>query len=244
MQAMTVLDAPPKPAQPTPPTRPKPAASPPPAGGYSLRPTIGVDAGVTPPDGEPVWQLAEMLYPSQGRWTREQYLALDTNQLVEFVEGRLEFLPVPTFFHQDIVAHIYHLLYDLVRRQNLGRVYFAPLRVRTLPERIREPDISVILGPRRTDPRAQPVPRIDLAVEVVSPTGEQRDYQVKRAEYAAAGFREYWIVDPQERHIVVLALEGEQYVEVGTFRDDEPAAGRLIDGFSVKPSDVWAAGEA
>ena len=35
-----------------------------------------------------------------------------------------------------------------------------------------------------------------LAVEVVSPKQENRDYRYKRTEYAARGIAEYWIVDP------------------------------------------------
>jgi Uma2 family endonuclease len=43
-----------------------------------------------------------------------------------------------------------------------------------------------------------------LAVEVVSPNQENRDYRYKLTEYAARGIAEYWIVDPIEQKVTIL----------------------------------------
>jgi len=66
-----------------------------------------------------------------------------------------------------------------------------------------------------------PPPR--LVAEVVSPgqTNYNRDYVYKRAQYAFIGVPEYWLVDPVAQSVLVLALEGNQYREVGTFRKQE-----------------------
>ncbi len=55
-----------------------------------------------------------------------------------------------------------------------------------------------------------------LVVEVVSPgkTNRDRDYINKRAQYAAIGVDEYWIVDPVDQTVLVLELSGEEYKEV------------------------------
>jgi Uma2 family endonuclease len=45
-----------------------------------------------------------------------------------------------------------------------------------------------------------------LAVEVVSPNQEKRDYRYKRSEYAARGIAEYWIVDPIQQQVTILEL--------------------------------------
>jgi hypothetical protein len=50
---------------------------------------------VTERTGEPTWEIAH-LFPIQGDWTEAEYLALDTNHLIEFSDGHLEFLPMPT----------------------------------------------------------------------------------------------------------------------------------------------------
>ncbi len=64
-----------------------------------------------------------------------------------------------------------------------------------------------------------PVPM--LVVEVVSSSdadkkSRDRDYTEKRAEYAARGIPEYWIVEHSIAAVVwVLRLEGDQYQESG-----------------------------
>ena len=45
-----------------------------------------------------------------------------------------------------------------------------------------------------------------LAVEVVSPNQEKRDYRFKRSEYAARGIGEYWIVDAIQQKVTILEL--------------------------------------
>jgi Uma2 family endonuclease len=93
----------------------------------------------------------------------------------------------------------------------------------------RYPDL-VVLRPehleltqrRLTITLEMPPPR--LIVEVVSPgkTNRDRDYLHKRAQYAAIGVPEFWLVDPVAQTVMVLTLEGEAYREVGIFSEDEP----------------------
>ncbi len=66
-----------------------------------------------------------------------------------------------------------------------------------------------------------PSPR--LIVEVVSPgkPNQDRDYIYKRAQYAAIGVPEYWLLDPVAQTVLVLTLEGQDYREVGLFKGNE-----------------------
>jgi Uma2 family endonuclease len=54
---------------------------------------------------EPTWEIAH-LFPPQGAWSEEGYLALPTNHLVEFSDGYIEVLPVPSQSHQWIVLFL------------------------------------------------------------------------------------------------------------------------------------------
>ena len=62
---------------------------------------------------EPTWEIAR-LFPPQGEWSEGEYFALNTNRLIEFSDGRLEFLPMPTIFHQLIMKFIFMQLDSLV----------------------------------------------------------------------------------------------------------------------------------
>ena len=55
---------------------------------------------------QPTWEIAR-LFPPQGAWTEQEYLDLNGNHLVEFSEGRVEVLPMPTELHQLLLAFLY-----------------------------------------------------------------------------------------------------------------------------------------
>jgi Uma2 family endonuclease len=192
--------------------------------------------------GTPVWELAR-LYPSQGHWSEEAYLELHTNQLIEFTHGVLEFLEMPTLKHQMIVAYLYERLQAYVRREKLGKVFFAPLRIRVAPETIREPDVVYLSHKKIPRNKTKPPEGADLVVEVVSPREEsrKRDLVEKRRDYALAGIAEYWIVDPESSTITVLALHGSKYEQVGKFKSDHKAVSRLLPGFEIDVTEAFAA---
>lgn len=200
-------------------------------------------ANVTSQKGTPTWEIAH-LYPEQGQWTEAQYLALDTNRLIELSDGCLEFLPMPSMYHQDLVAFVFEQLKVVVMRQNLGRVYFAPLRIRTGQGIYREPDV-IFLKHERIHDRRIPPDGADLVVEVVSPGEEARarDLEVKREEYARAGISEYWIIDPETQTVSVLALEGESYRLHGEFPKGQTAESLLLSGFHLDVTALFSAGQ-
>lgn len=192
--------------------------------------------------GGPVWPLAR-LYRPQGDWTEDDYFALNASFFVELCDGCLEFPPMPTIAHQLIVAFLYKLLDAFVASHNAGIVIPAPVPVHLWPERAREPDI-VFLRPGRPRFKVNYPQGADLVVEVVSGGSEdrKRDLEVKPREYAEAGIPEYWIVDPQERRITVLTLDGKDYREHGVFGPGQTATSVLLAGFGVDVSNVLEAG--
>jgi Uma2 family endonuclease len=180
--------------------------------------------------GEPAWEIA-LLFPEQGTWTEEEYLALHTNRLVEFCDGHIEVLPMPTDFHQTIVAFLYDAVKAFIAPRKLGKVLFSPLRVRLWKERIREPDIVFLFAKHkhRIDKYWNGA---DLVMEVVSEDDPDRDWKTKRAEYAKAGIAEYWIVDPRDETITVLSLRKgrKSYTVAGKYRRGDQAKSVVLDG--------------
>lgn len=193
--------------------------------------------------GQPTWEAA-MEFPLQGRWTEEDFFKLDLARGYELVHGRLELLPMSTLFHQNLVRFLFGQLETFVLARSLGRVVFAPFIVRLGPEHLRQPDVCFVRSERIQDLHTPPR-GADLIMEIVSPGKEnrKRDLEEKRAAYAEAGIPEYWIVDPEQKTISVLTLEGAEYRVAGAYGDGEQAASVLLPGFTVDVSAAWAAAE-
>src|SRR5437870_8212252 len=101
----------------------------------------------------PEWKdLLEDILPLQGEWSEEEYLVLTDhrNRLVEFTDGFLEVLPMPTDQHQSLLQFLFLAFVQAVRPLG-GKVHFAPLRLRIRPGKFREPDLVLLLS--ATDPR-------------------------------------------------------------------------------------------
>jgi Uma2 family endonuclease len=179
------------------------------------------------------------LLPLQGSWTEEQYLKLtnQTNHLIEFSDGEIEVLAMPTRSHQLIVRWLFLALYTFLQPRG-GLVLFAPLRLQIRPGKQREPDILLLLD--AGDPRNQDAFWLgaDVVVEVVSLDDPERDTKLKRADYAEAHIPEYWIVNPLDETLTVLTLVDDVYAEHGVFYRGEQATSKLLDGFSVNVDEV------
>ncbi len=188
---------------------------------------------------EPTWEIAQ-LFPAQGHWSEEEYLALNTNHLIEYSHGQLEVLPMPTQSHQLLVIALFEFLRNFVRSRQLGTVLLAPMRVQLWQGKYREPDILFMRtehDDRRSDQFWQGA---DLVMEVVSPDDPRRDLVAKRREYARAGIPEYWIVDPTQRSITVLTLNEQTYALHGEFDEGAVATSVSLDGFTVSVDAVFS----
>lgn len=190
---------------------------------------------VTP--GEPIRELPELL-PEQGEWSEKAYLAMAARRRVEFDNGMLEILPVPTKTHQLIIAWLYEALIAFLAAR--GRVFMSGYRLRVAPGRYREPDLLYLTPEQDALAGEDYCEAADLVVEVVSADDPNRDYVTKRRDYAEAGIPEYWIVDPIRRQILVLRLENGGYIEHGRFGPGERAGSHRLSDFEVAVDNMLA----
>jgi Uma2 family endonuclease len=169
-------------------------------------------------------------HPDYGQpWTVDDLDRLPDDELrYEIVDGSLLVSPAPRRRHTRVA----NLLRDLLSVQAAGG--FKAVQDAGMTIRGRRtyfvPDISIVsltaLGKDGDDYFNQD--EVFLAIEVLSPSNPGNDLVLKRHYYAAGGIRHYWIVDPDERTLTVLELDGDEYVEKvvvragEVFRTDEP----------------------
>lgn len=182
------------------------------------------------------------LLPLQGLWTERQYLTLtdQTRHLIEFTDGSIEVLPMPTEDHQAMLEVLFLALRSFVQGIG-GKVRFAPIRMRIRTGKFREPDILLLRDAHDQRRQNRYWLGADLVVEVVSTDDPERDTKVKRAEYAEAGIPEYWIINPEDETISVLTLVDDTYADHGVFRRGDAATSKLLDGFSMSVDAVFDA---
>ena len=140
----------------------------------------------------------------QKEWTLEEVRALRNRTTggtrYELVDGELFVTPAPTGVHQMAVQLLCAALYAYVRAEKIGLAALAPRDVDLEPERSVQPDVFVV-PPEEVDRfrGGDPVERLVLAAEVLSPSSARGDRVKKRALYQRNRVSEYWIVDLDAR---------------------------------------------
>lgn len=192
--------------------------------------------------GQPAWEVAH-LYPVQGNWTEDEYLALthSTNHRVEFTDGTIEVLPMPTEAHQLIMVYLLNALGAFLSPSRLGLALPAGIRVRLPDGKFREPDIAVMLAQHAQRRTNEYWNGADLVMEIVSddPASRRRDQEKNREVYASGGIPEFWIVDPETQQITVLTLDGQKYAEHGVFAPGDQATSVVLSGFALDVAAVF-----
>jgi Uma2 family endonuclease len=158
----------------------------------------------------------------------------------ELARGVIEVTEVPNDPHGQIVSNIQGLVhyYKKTHPGVIRRIGGSGEFRLWVAEMIsgRNPDLAVSFMGTPKDERGRRPP--GLVAEVVSERGEYRDYQEKREEYWTYGIREYWIVDPSLRQVLVLLRQGEMWVE-RMYRGEDVIASELLPGFAGTVAELW-----
>lgn len=128
--------------------------------------------------------------------SEEEFLALPEGVAkVELLDGEVLVSPSPSLRHQRVLINLVFALESWARQHVApATVAQSPVDVRFGPDRILQPDAFVVLDRLPLDARG-PLDRVpELCVEVLS-TDRVVDRVTKRLIYAAAGVREYWVVE-------------------------------------------------
>jgi Uma2 family endonuclease len=183
------------------------------------------------------------------RMTLDEFIEADFEEgwLYELARGVLDVTEVPGLNHGRIVGRLVQLFIAYMMNHPGIINYRAgggECRLR-LPgmQSDRHPDQALYLRPPPpgdNEPWTRWVPH--LVVEVVSPSGEDRDYAEKREEYLRVGVTEYWILDPIKRELLVLQRFGDVWNEVRVPTGHVYRPG-LLAGLEVRPEELLGPAE-
>ncbi len=153
----------------------------------------------------------------QGEYTIEDYYKLPEEQRVELIDGWIYDMAAPTSVHQIIITFLTAKLFaHIAGNQGKCMVLQSPIDVQLNcdDKTMVQPDISVVCNRDKIIDRCiYGAP--DLIIEVLSPSSKRRDTIIKLHKYMEAGVREYWMVDPDKRKIVVHDFEKDDYAIYG-----------------------------
>ncbi|MFZ2960141.1 MAG: Uma2 family endonuclease [Candidatus Ozemobacteraceae bacterium] len=148
------------------------------------------------------------------KYTYKDYFAFPEDERWELIDGEAYCMtPAPKTLHQEILSNVHGFLWNFFQGKPC-KVFPAPFDVR-FPKKpdepdeetdtVLQPDIVVICDKSKLDEAgARGAP--DLVIEILSYSSTSRDFIKKRRVYERAGVKEYWIVVPWNRAVVIHRL--------------------------------------
>ena len=168
-----------------------------------------------------------------GRFTVEDWFNLPDGVRAELIDGVLFEMQSPSAPHQLIAAEIHrqvaNYIYD---RGGACTPFIAPLGVQLDRDdyTMLEPDMLIVCDPSlilRKCIYGAP----DFVLEVLSPSNRGKDLLLKLTKYREAGVREYWVLDPDKRTLMVYFFEEEDFLTIYDLNTvPEPVPVRIYGG--------------
>ena len=176
------------------------------------------------------------------RYTWDDFVALEEDDLRELIDGELVEVEVPTGRHEDIVIQLGYYLTAWANAGHGGRARGSGYKVRISDRRGVMPDLQFYRAGNdavREQDQGLVSGHPDLVVEVVSPSSQRFDRVKKLQWYAGLGVPEYWLIDPRERTLECLVLLQGHYSIAATHTDDETFRPASFEGLRIPLAKLW-----
>jgi Uma2 family endonuclease len=173
--------------------------------------------------------------------TGEELLAMGDMGPCELIDGRIVPMSPTGGRHGIIEFRLSSAIGIFVEQHHLGWVMTGEVGIYTRrnPDRVRGADIAFLSRERRPD---GPPDRFlegapDLVVEILSPSDRWQDVRQKLAEYFAIGVHRVWVVEPENRTVLVFrsTTDLQQFGTEDTLRGEG-----VLEGFAMAVAELFA----
>lgn len=178
------------------------------------------------------------------RATYEDILGAPEHLIAEIIDGGLELQPRPAGRHAAVASALGEELGPPFKRGRGGPGGWLLLD---------EPELHLgqdILVPDLGGWRRERLPGVgseayfvlppDWICEVLSPATEKRDRTDKLRIYAREGVPHVWLINPDQRTIEVLRLQGDKWLTLAAYSDSVRVRAEPFEAFELDLATLWA----
>jgi len=161
------------------------------------------------------------------------------DQKADLIDGVIYMASPENIDANNLFGWLFAVMSIFAEEKKLGHIFGSRVACRFDDRSAPEPDILFVRNEHadrihRGGVEGAP----DLAIEIVSPDSVERDYEDKRQQYQRFGVSEYWIIDEEEKTVLLLRLNAR-----GRYREVRPRRGLLwsevLTGFWLDPAWLW-----
>lgn len=183
-----------------------------------------------------------------GRYSYADYFRWKFQERVELLRGWVHKMsPAPGVKHQSTSLKLTLKIGNYFDSRPC-KVFTAPFDVR-LPDSkkqkkdelvftVVQPDICVICDAGKIDDRGC-IGAPDLVIEILSPGNTQKEMGIKFDLYEESGVKEYWLVEPQDKVVLVYLLKDGKFRGIKPFIESNEISSALFPDLKFNVSDIF-----
>lgn len=146
-----------------------------------------------------------------GEYTLEDYYALPEERRVELIDGVFYDMTAPIPLHQQIAGVVYARILEYIESNDGDCLPFiAPTDVQLDCDNktMLQPDVFILCDLDKLK-KFGIYGAPDFVLEVLSKSTRKKDMTIKLMKYLDAGVKEYWVIDPEQKVLLIYLAEEE-----------------------------------
>jgi Uma2 family endonuclease len=191
--------------------------------------------------------MAPLAKKTEEKFSYADYLKWPVGERFELIEGvPYDMSPAPGVQHQSISFELSGLIYNFLKNKSC-RAFTAPFDVRFIESAnskdkeiftVVQPDITIICDEKKIDAKGC-IGSPDVIIEILSPSTAYKDETEKLKLYEKHGVKEYWIVNPDARYLLIYRIEDKNYGKPEYLTEKEILESRVLTGLRINLAEIW-----
>ncbi len=165
---------------------------------------------------------------------------------MEYINGEIIILSSPDPFHQSISGNLHIKLWSYLKGKKC-KVFYAPFDVHFYKKDLDTPDvmqpdlfITCDLNDKINE-KGRYMGTPTLCIEILSRSTRSRDMVDKLNTYMMSGVREFWIVDPNKRSVLVYGFKDFDIDEYSSSKEQDTMVSCSFEGLEIAVNEIFEA---
>lgn len=182
------------------------------------------------------------------KYSYADYLTWMFQERLELFKGVVyKMSPAPSMYHQKVSRDLTIILGNKLKN-SFCNIFVAPFDVRLLSNKnskidndiytVVQPDLCVICDQIKLDARGA-IGAPELMIEILSPGNSKKEMRYKYDLYQEAGVLEYWIINPENKTILIYVLKEGIFVGQHPLIEDDKIESVLFPQLDFKLEEIF-----
>lgn len=163
---------------------------------------------------------------------------------MEYINGEIIIMGSPNTFHQDISGNLHVILRNYLKGKPC-KVFYAPFDVHFIKKNFKVPDVmqpDLLIAcdlENNVNEKGRYMGTPALVVEILSPSTRSRDMVEKLNIYMLSGAKEFWVINPKEKVVLVYGFKDAQIDLFESYKNDEILKSYWFEQLEVNLKDIF-----